>query len=89
MSPLGAVRMRRGSRKPCAYISTLKPLGAIGHAPSGRGTTLGAVVDRLVRLRLGQIGESDLAAHAGMLLGVVREGGLAGDDVVPIARRGR
>ena len=35
------VRISRGSRKPCAYISTLKPLGAMGQAPSGRGTRLG------------------------------------------------
>ena len=38
-SPLGAVRIRRGSVKPCAYISTLKPAGATGQAFAGRAMT--------------------------------------------------
>src|SRR5205807_1247063 len=40
-SPLGAVRIKRGSLSPAAYCSTLKPGGTRGHAFSGRATTLG------------------------------------------------
>src|ERR1700722_20550877 len=40
-SPLGAVRIRRGLSSPVAYNSTLKPFGASGQTPSGRGTTVG------------------------------------------------
>ena len=40
-SPLGAVRINRGSFKPVAYSSTLNPGGTCGHAFSGRGTSLG------------------------------------------------
>src|SRR6202011_5674488 len=43
-SPLGAVRMIRGLFRPVAYCSTLKPLGASGHAFWGRATTLGPAV---------------------------------------------
>ena len=38
------------------------------------------VVDGLVGLGLGKVGESDLAADAGLLLVPVGEGGLAGED---------
>src|SRR4051794_5606948 len=41
MSPLGAVRISRGLSRPVAYISTLKPWGAWGHALAGRATTEG------------------------------------------------
>jgi len=39
MSPLGAVRIHRGSSNPDANISTLKPAGATGHEFSGRVTS--------------------------------------------------
>ncbi len=53
-----------------------------GHRPRTLGprNNTRAVVHRLIRLRLRQVGESDLAAYAGMLLRVIGEGGLAGDD---------
>src|SRR5437588_11121147 len=45
MSPLGALRISRGSCRPDAYSSTLKPGGTCGHAFAGRGTTLGTLPD--------------------------------------------
>src|SRR6266550_1409714 len=45
MSPLGALRISRGSCRPEAYSSTLKPGGTCGHAFAGRGTILGALPD--------------------------------------------
>ena len=44
MSPLGAVTILRGLRKPVAYSDTWKPLGARGIAPSGRLTSLGKLL---------------------------------------------
>src|SRR6266550_9407079 len=41
MSPLGALRISRGSSRPDAYSSTLKPGGTCGQAFAGRDTTLG------------------------------------------------
>ena len=41
MSPLGAVTILRGLRRPVANSDTSKPLGAFGMAPSGRRATLG------------------------------------------------
>src|ERR1700680_830668 len=41
MSPLGAVRNKRGLSRPVAYCSTLKPAGAMGHTFAGRATTSG------------------------------------------------
>src|ERR1700733_13966564 len=41
ISPLGALRRIRGLVSPVAYRPTVKPSGALGHAFSGRGTTVG------------------------------------------------
>src|SRR5689334_14343146 len=41
MSPLGAVTITRSSRKPPANALTVKPGGALGRAPSGRGAQRG------------------------------------------------
>ena len=41
MSPLGDLRISRGSSRPDAYSSTLKPGGTCGQAFAGRDTTLG------------------------------------------------
>ena len=49
--------------------------------------TCGVLFDSLVRLGLGQVGESDLAANAGLLLVPVGEGGLAGDRLLRMERR--
>ena len=40
-SPLGAARMSRGFLSPLAKSSTLKPGGAFGQAPAGRGIIVG------------------------------------------------
>src|SRR5271168_4557971 len=57
--------------------------GAIGPGDDG-----GAVVDGLGGLGLGQIGDGDLAADAGLLLVVAGEGGFAGDGLLGRERRG-
>src|SRR5256885_12299160 len=44
-SPLGALRISRGSCRPDAYTSTLKPGGTCGHAFAGRGTIFGTLPD--------------------------------------------
>jgi hypothetical protein len=55
-----------------------------GDGPGVRGTRndVGAEVGGLGYLRLGQICDGDLAADAGLLLGVVGEGGLAGNGLL-------
>ncbi len=58
----------------------LEAFGRDGPCTLGPRNHAGTVVDRLIGLRLGKVGHSDLAADAGMLLGVVGEGGLAGKD---------
>ena len=78
------VAVRRGAHQP----RLLEALGVDIHLETlrrNRPRTLGArhqagtVVDRLIRLRVRQIGECNLAANAWMLLGVVGKRGLAGD----------
>ena len=70
-SPLGAVTITRGLRSLVANSVTLKPSGALGQAPSGRGTTLRSVVDRLGLIGRGKIGRRELAANAGRIRGPV------------------
>src|SRR5262249_55318398 len=50
MSPFGAVRRNRGSRKPAAYNSTLNPGGTLGCALAGRATTLARLIARAFEL---------------------------------------
>src|SRR5271170_3381424 len=53
ISPLGAVKILRGSLKPLANNSTLKPGGATGQAFFGRSISLGPLVADLVAIGLG------------------------------------
>jgi hypothetical protein len=52
----------------------------MGHAFGGPWNNLRLVLDRLIGVGLGQVGEGDLVADAGLLLVPVGEGGLAGED---------
>ena len=86
MSPLGAIRIRRGFSKPVANCSTLKPGRVWGHTPSGRGAIAAALLADSRGIRLGQVGHRDLAANAGMFLGVVGKGVLAGQSLLRDSR---
>src|SRR6185503_2370300 len=48
MSPLGAVRSRRGLSRPLAYSDTAYPATVFGRAPAGRGTTVGGLFEARV-----------------------------------------
>src|SRR5262245_5066529 len=50
MSPFGAVRRNRGSRKPLAYNSILNPGGTLGSTPAGRFTTCARLIARAFEL---------------------------------------
>src|SRR5215469_12086084 len=50
MSPFGAVRRNRGSRKPLAYNSILNPGGTLGCALAGRFTTRARLIARAFEL---------------------------------------
>ena len=56
--------------------------GGDGPRVGGARDDVRCVVDRLVGLGLGQVGQSDLAADAGLLLVPVGECGLAGDGLL-------
>jgi len=57
-------------------------VGGDGPGAGRAGNDVRCVVDGLVGLGLGKVGESDLAADAGLLLIPVGEGGLAGDGLL-------
>ena len=73
ISPFGAVRRKRGLSRPEAQSSTLKPSSATGHALSGSGYHLGAILRRLCRIRLRQIIHRNLADCARLLVAKIRE----------------
>jgi len=50
MSPFGALRRNRGSRKPLAYKSILNPGGTLGCTPAGRSTTCARLIARAFEL---------------------------------------
>ena len=50
MSPFGALRRNRGSRKPLAYNSILNPGGTLGCALAGRSTTRARLIARAFEL---------------------------------------
>src|SRR5262249_52510413 len=54
MSPFGAVSRNRGSRKPLAYNSILKPGGTFGRASRGRFTTCARLIARTFELGRGK-----------------------------------
>ncbi len=62
--------------------------GSLGPCAIGPRDEIRAVIDRLGFPGLGQVGDGDLAADAGMLLGVVGEGGWSGDGLVRVAADG-
>ena len=61
--------------------------GRDGPCVGGARNDMGRVVDGLIGLGLGQVGESDLAADAGLLLIPIGERGLAGDGLLRRQRR--
>ena len=86
MSPLGAIRIRRGFSKPVANCSTLKPGRVCGHHPVRSRRNRSGVVRGLGGIRLRQVGYGDLAANAGMFLGVVGKRVLASQSLLRDSR---
>ena len=63
------------------YCSTLKPLGAMGHAFCGCGIMLGPLSTDSFSFGEGRSLHREVAASAGRFMGCISERGLSGEDI--------